>query len=127
MTTTTASSCVRVFADTAHIEQCQQRLLAVEPSLAALAAVLSLAGNEVRLKILFLLAQEQQLCVCDLADVLQMNVSAVSQHLRKLKDGGVVQALKVGQTVFYTPTTALRPIVEPLLASVSTPLTTATL
>jgi DNA-binding transcriptional ArsR family regulator len=117
----TASSCIRVFADTAHIEACQQRLTAVEPGLTALAAVLSLAGNEVRLKMLFLLAQEQQLCVCDLADVLQMNVSAVSQHLRKLKDGGVIQARKVGQTVFYSLTPAQLPLVQPLLAAASLP------
>ena len=73
--------------------------------------MLALAGNGVRLKMLFLLLDQQQLCVCDLADVLQMNVSAISQHLRKLKDGGVVQARKVGQTVFYTLTPALRPVV----------------
>ncbi|QNE42304.1 winged helix-turn-helix transcriptional regulator (plasmid) [Hymenobacter sp. NBH84] len=119
----TGSSCIRVFADTEHIEQCQRQLTAVEPGLAALAAVLSLAGNEVRLKMLFLLAQEQQLCVCDMADVLQMNVSAISQHLRKLKDGGMIQARKVGQTVFYSLTPAQLPLVQLLLASVSTSLT----
>lgn len=116
-----ATSCIRVFADTAHIEHSKQRLAAAAPGIEAVAAVLALAGNEVRLKMLFLLLDQQQLCVCDLADVLQMNVSAISQHLRKLKDGGVVQARKVGQTVFYTLTPALRPVVQPLLASVSTP------
>lgn len=121
----TAPSCIRVYADTAHIEQCQQRLTAVEPGLAALATVLSLAGNEVRLRMLFLLAQEQQLCVCDLADVLQMNVSAISQHLRKLRDGGVIQARKVGQTVFYSLTPAQRALVQSLLSSVSPALTAA--
>ena len=120
-----AASCIRVFADAAHIEHSKQRLAAVEPDLQALAQVLALAGNEVRLKMLFLLLDQQQLCVCDLADVLQMNVSAISQHLRKLKDGGVVQARKVGQTVFYTLTPALRPLVQPLLASVPTATPTA--
>ncbi|GAB3840992.1 ArsR/SmtB family transcription factor [Hymenobacter jeollabukensis] len=115
-----SSSCIRVFADTAYIEQCQQRLASVEPGLAALAAVLSLAGNRVRLQMLFLLAQEQQLCVCDLADVLQMNVSAISQHLRKLKDGGVIQARKVGQTVFYSLSAAQQPLIHSLLAAAST-------
>ena len=85
-----ASACIRVFADTNRIEQCQAQLAHVQTTLHSLAAVLALAGNEVRLKILFLLADEQQLCVCDIADVLQMTVSAVSQHLRKLKDGGVL-------------------------------------
>ena len=119
----TASSCIRVFADAAHIKHSKQRLAAAAPGIEAVAAVLALAGNEVRLKMLFLLLDQQQLCVCDLADVLQMNVSAISQHLRKLKDGGVVQARKVGQTVFYTLTPALQPLVQPLLASVSTALT----
>jgi DNA-binding transcriptional ArsR family regulator len=113
------TACVRVFADIDHIQQCQVRLAHVEPALQSLAAVLALAGNEVRLKILFLLAEEQQLCVCDIADVLQMTVSAVSQHLRKLKDGGVLHAHKVGQTVFYALSQPHLPILHPLLASLS--------
>ena len=111
--------CVRVFADTDHIQQCQERLTQAAPILASLARVLALAGNEVRLQMLFLLADEQ-LCVCDLADVLQMKISAVSQHLRKLKDGGVVNARKVGQTVFYTLSPEHLPVLQPLLARLTT-------
>jgi DNA-binding transcriptional ArsR family regulator len=110
-----STSCVRVFADTGHIEQCQLRLAQAAPALNSLATVLALAGNEVRLQLLFLLADEQ-LCVCDLADVLNMNISAVSQHLRKLKDGGVVTARKVGQTVFYSLNAEHLPVLQPLLA-----------
>ena len=113
------SSCIRVFADTSAHRAEPAAPGSGRAGIETLAAVLALAGNEVRLKMLFLLLDQQQLCVCDLADVLQMNVSAISQHLRKLKDGGVVQARKVGQTVFYTLTPDLRPLVQPLLASVS--------
>ncbi len=95
-------------------------MAAAEPELQSLAAVLALAGNEVRLKMLFLLLDKQQLCVCDLADVLQMNVSAISQHLRKLKDGGVIQARKVGQTVFYSLSAAHLSVLQPLLTPAST-------
>ena len=109
------TSCVRVFADTDHLQQCQERLTQAAPALRSLASVLALVGNEVRLQLLFLLADEQ-LCVCDLADVLNMNISAVSQHLRKLKDGGVVTARKVGQTVFYTLKAEHLPVLQPLLA-----------
>ena len=112
------SSCVRVFADSDHIQQCQERLQQAAPVLSSLAGVLALAGNEVRLQLLFLLADEQ-LCVCDLADVLNMSISAVSQHLRKLKDGGVVTARKVGQTVFYSLSAAHLPVLQPLLARLS--------
>ena len=109
------TSCVRVFADTGHIRLCQERLAQAAPALGSLARVLALASNEVRLQLLFLLADEQ-LCVCDLADVLKMNISAVSQHLRKLKDGGVVTARKVGQTVFYSLNAEHLPVLQPLLA-----------
>ena len=110
-----SNTCIRVFADADYIQQCQSRLALVEPSLRATATILALAGNEVRLKILYLLAAEQQLCVCDIADVLGMMVSAVSQHLRKLKDGGVLHAHKVGQTVFYALSELHLPMLRPLL------------
>ena len=116
---TKPTPCVRVFADTSHIQHCQERLTQVAPALHSLASVLALAGNEVRLQMLFLLADEQ-LCVCDLADVLQMTISAVSQHLRKLKDGGVISARKVGQTVFYTLNAAQLPVLQPLLNRLTT-------
>jgi DNA-binding transcriptional ArsR family regulator len=67
-----------------------------------LSNVLSLAGNEVRLKILYLLDSEKELCPCDLSDILQMSIPAISQHLRKMKDGGLIKAKKVGQTIFYS-------------------------
>ena len=48
-----------------------------------------------------------------------MTVPAISQHLRKLKDGGLVKDNKVGQTVFYelveSNTTLLEPILELLM------------
>ena len=58
--------------------------------------VLALAGNDVRLKILYLMAEEKELCPCDMSDILGMTIPAVSQHLRKLKDGNIIEARKVG-------------------------------
>ncbi|WP_303312630.1 metalloregulator ArsR/SmtB family transcription factor [Hymenobacter sp. BT730] len=60
---------------------------------------------------------QQPLCVCDLADVLQRSGSAISQHLRKRKDGGVIQDRQVGQTVFYSLPPAPLPLMQPLLAA----------
>ncbi len=94
--------CIRVFADQRQIQRCEQRIDHVDASITGLSRALSLAGNEVRLKILFLLFEEQELCVCDLSDILKMNIAAVSQHLRKLKDGKIVHFKKVGQTIFYS-------------------------
>ncbi|MEB2779582.1 ArsR family transcriptional regulator [Algoriphagus sp. C2-6-M1] len=42
------------------------------------------------------LSTEKQLCPCDLSDILDMTTPAVSQHLRKLKDGRV-EGKRVGQ------------------------------
>ncbi|MEO5998500.1 MAG: metalloregulator ArsR/SmtB family transcription factor [Chitinophagaceae bacterium] len=61
----------------------------------------ALTGNEVRLKIVYLLEKEKELCPCDLADILGMSIPAVSQHLRNLKDGNIVETKKEGQTIYH--------------------------
>jgi DNA-binding transcriptional ArsR family regulator len=107
--------CIRVLADENQINQCKQDVAGVEAPLKQMAARLSLAGNAVRLKILFLLHQEAQMCPCDLSDVLEMTVPAISQHLRKLKDGGLVKDKKVGQTIFYSLMAENVQLILPLL------------
>ena len=90
-----ANTCIRVYADSEQIEQCKKDVQNVNSSITRIAQALSLAGNQVRLKILFLLNQESKMCPCDLSDILGMTVSAISQHLRKLKDAGLVRTNKV--------------------------------
>jgi len=68
----------------------------------------------VRLKILFLLQEEGQLCPCDLSDILRMNTSPISQHLRKLKDGKIIIAKKTGQTIFYSISPEYSEILKPI-------------
>ncbi len=93
--------CKRLQADIEQIKDCREKLKATSKSFLQLGKVLALAGNEVRLKILFLLEEERELCPCDLSDILGMSIPAVSQHLRKLKDGNIIEARKEGQTIFY--------------------------
>ncbi len=95
-------SCIRVYADVEQIKQCKQDIEGVDKAVSRLSRALNLAGNEVRLKILFLLDKETKMCPCDLSDILGMTVPAISQHLKKLKDAGMVETNKVGQTVFYS-------------------------
>lgn len=95
------SSCIRVYADLDAIKQGKSLLKVHDRKLEQLSKGLGLAGNKVRLSILFLLHRNGKLCVCDLSDVLGMTMAAVSQHLRKLKDGGFVKTERVGQTIFY--------------------------
>ncbi len=60
-----------------------------------------MAGNETRLKILYLLLQEPELCVCDIADVTDMTVSSISHQLSKLRAHGLIGKRREGQTIFY--------------------------
>lgn len=53
-------------------------------------------GEPTRLKILRMLA-EQDLCVCDLEEVLQISQPRVSQHLKVLKQAGLVQEHREAQ------------------------------
>ncbi len=94
-------TCIRALADIDQINSCKSKIESKQNTILQLSALLGLAGNGVRLKILYLLYEENELCVCDLSDILNMNVSAISQHLRKLKDGNVVDVRKEGQTYFY--------------------------
>ena len=107
------NTCIRLFADEEQIKNCKAILKIAQKSFNQLSNILSLAGNEARLKILYLLEEEKELCPCDLADILCMSIPAVSQHLRKLKDGNVVETRREGQTIYYTLTRENLKILKP--------------
>ena len=58
-------------------------------------------GDSTRIKILYVLF-ESELCVCDIARVLDLTQSAVSHQLRILKGGKLVKYRREGKTVFYS-------------------------
>lgn len=58
-------------------------------------------ADETRTRILYLLA-EQELCVCDLAYLLDMSAPAVSHHLRLLKLMRLVKSRRAGKQAFYS-------------------------
>jgi DNA-binding transcriptional ArsR family regulator len=112
-----SNSCIRILADPIQIKECKESLSALDNSLASIANLFNLAGNGARFKILYLLYKEGEMCPCDLSDILEISVGGISQHLRKLKDGGIVTAKKVGQTVFYSLVEKNSEIIKPVLAS----------
>lgn len=115
-------TCTRIFADSGQINNCRKVVKEHQQAFSDLSQVVALAGNEVRLKILFLLAKEQELCPCDLSDILEMTTPAVSQHLRKLKDGGVIHSRKAGQTIFYSVNPVQIPLLKPFFQMIQEPL-----
>lgn len=96
------TTCIRLYADPVQIKACKEKIENTSEAFTTMASVLALAGNEVRLKILYLLEEENELCPCDMSDILGMSIPAISQHLRKMKDGNIIQARKEGQTIFYS-------------------------
>ena len=113
------TTCIRPYADQVLIGECKKKLQKAETSFSRLSKVLSLAGNDVRMKILYLLEEESELCVCDLADILEMTIPAVSQHLRKLKDGNILQTRRNAQTIYYSLKEEHLEIIKPLFEHIT--------
>lgn len=113
------NTCIRLFADLEQIKNCKATLKIAQKSFNQLSNILSLAGNEARLKILYLLEEEKELCPCDLSDILGISVPAVSQHLRKLKDGNIVETRKEGQTIYYSLTKENLKILKPFFKHIN--------
>ena len=113
------NGCIRVFADKKQIDRSKNRLGQVNSSIQLLSKILNLAGNEVRLQILYLLFEENELCVCDLSDILDMKAPAVSQHLRKMKDAAIIDNRKDGQTIYYKIIDQYLELLEPYLQLIS--------
>lgn len=67
----------------------------------SLSNLFKVLGDNTRMRIITSLAQEE-LCVCDLAVVLNMTKSAVSHQLKKLKDERQVKSRKEGKNVYYS-------------------------
>jgi len=71
-----------------------------EEQLYDLAELFKVFGDSTRMRILFVLF-EAEVCVCDLAEALNMTVSAISHQLKILKQSKLVKSEKIGRSVFY--------------------------
>ena len=72
-----------------------------ESELYDLADLFKVFGDSTRIKILYVLF-ENELCVYDIASILNMTQSAISHQLRILKQNRLVKFRKEGKTVLYT-------------------------
>ena len=66
-----------------------------------LAELFKIFGDTTRIKILCALF-ESEMCVCDIAELLNMTQSAISHQLRVLKTAKLVKNRKAGKVVFYS-------------------------
>ena len=71
----------------------------------SLANIFNVLGDKNRYLIMKLLIDQGELCVSDIAAVLDVSVSAVSQHLRILEMSQMVEGERMGQMMCYKPKT----------------------
>jgi ArsR family transcriptional regulator len=76
---------------------------------------LKLLSDKSRLTILALL-KEQEMCVCDIVDVLETTQPNVSQHLKKLKSGGLINETRRRQWIYYSLNLDDKPYLNAILA-----------
>lgn len=72
-----------------------------ETELYDLAELFKVFGDSTRIRILFVLSSAE-VCVCDLARVLNMTQSAISHQLRILKQNKLVKSRREGKSIFYS-------------------------
>ncbi len=58
-------------------------------------------GDNTRIKILFSL-DNNEMCVCDIANTLEMSKSSISHQLSILKENGIIKSRRSGKEVYYT-------------------------
>lgn len=69
--------------------------------LASLARLMNAVGNVTRMRILYLLWQNCEVRVNDIADILELTTPAISQQLKKLRAQRLVETRRDAQTIYY--------------------------
>ena len=78
-----------------------KNLMPSEENLFFVTELFKVLGDETRTKILSVLV-EDELCVCDIAKLLEMTKSAISHQLKVLRLARLIKSRKVGKEVFYS-------------------------
>lgn len=66
------------------------------------AEIFKALSDDTRLKIAYALTVEDELCVCDVANIIGSTTATASHHLRKLYHSGLAKSRKEGKLVFYS-------------------------
>lgn len=93
----TASTCFNV-----DVVACARRDQPDELVVASIARTYALLADRARVRILWMFRDGAELCVCDVAHVLQLTVSTTSHHLRRLRTAGVLASRNDGKWVHYS-------------------------
>lgn len=86
--------------DEEKVNRIQGNLQTVDIS--SVAQMLKAIADENRAKITYALCQDDELCVCDIANIIGVKVANASHHLRTLHKQGIVKFRKEGKLAFYS-------------------------
>lgn len=78
-----------------------RRSLPTDDELEDASRLFTLLAEPTRLKVMYLLGQAPELCVCDVSNALEISVGMASHHLRKLRDVGLLKHRTDGKWVYY--------------------------
>ncbi len=67
-----------------------------------LASIFKLLSDDTRLKIVYALSQEKELCVCEIATIIGSSIATASHHLRLLRNMGVAKYRREGKLAYYS-------------------------
>lgn len=99
-TQTVGDACEIQFVDEQKVESVRKAMKSAE-KVSLLAETFKILGDSTRIKIAFALSKEE-LCVCDIANLLGVSQSAVSHSLRTLRQMKLVKFRKEGKIAYYT-------------------------
>lgn len=92
-------TCDVFYFDEEKVNKVQSNLKHVDVS--GVAQIFKAMADENRAKMIYALCQEDELCVCDLANIVGVTTANASHHLRTLSKQGLVKSRKEGKLAFY--------------------------
>ncbi len=72
------------------------------PDLVAAAQIFKALADETRLKIAYALTIKEELCVCDVGEIIGSSTATASHHLRFLRDLSLAKSQRKGKQVYYS-------------------------
>lgn len=79
-----------------------ERVQNMLPNLGGMVQIFKALADETRLKIAFSLTVEEELCVCDVAEIIGSSVATASHHLRYLRDNSLAKSTRKGKMIYYS-------------------------
>ncbi|MFS0558304.1 ArsR/SmtB family transcription factor [Brevibacillus centrosporus] len=86
--------------DEAKVNRVRERLS--KNDIHDMAQIFKVLADHTRLKVAYALCDEDELCVCDVANIIGSTMATASHHLRLLRNMGIARYRKEGKLVFYS-------------------------